>query len=220
MTMKGAPHLVIGNKNYSSWSLRPWIAMRVAGIEFTEEVIALDQPDTKARIAAHSPAGLVPLLRHGTIAVWESLAILEYLAEVYRDARLWPAAPAARAAARAVASEMHAGFQALRKHCPMNMRRARAAIDPPPEVHADMRRIEAIWRSCREGHGADGPFLFGRFTAADAMFAPVVNRFEVYALPVSQASRDYMDAVMALPAWKTWKAAAEAETWVIPKYEA
>jgi len=213
------PHLVIGNKNYSSWSLRPWIAMRVSGIEFSEEVIALDQPDTKGRIAARSPAGRVPVLIHGEIVVWESLAILEYLAEVFRDARLWPAAPAARAMARAVASEMHAGFQALRKHCPMNMRRPRAALDLPPEVEADVRRIEEIWRSCREGHGADGPFLFGRFTAADAMFAPVVSRFEVYAVPVSQASRDYMAAVMALPAWKAWKAAGAAETWVIPADE-
>lgn len=214
------PHLVIGTRNYSSWSLRPWIAMRVAGIEFTEEVIVLDQPDTRERIAARSPAGTVPVLLHGEIVVWESLAILEYLAEVYRDARLWPADPARRAMARAVASEMHAGFQALRSRCPMNMRRPRAALDLTPAVEADMRRIEDIWRSCREGRGADGPFLFGRFTAADAMFAPVVNRFEVYALPVSQASRDYMDAVMALPAWKAWKAAAEAESGIIAKYEA
>lgn len=214
------PHLVIGNRNYSSWSLRPWIAMRVSGIEFTEEVIALDQPDTKARIAARSPAGRVPVLLHGEIVVWESLAILEYLAEVYRDARLWPAAPAARAMARAVASEMHAGFQALRKHCPMNMRRPKAALELPPAVQADVRRIEDIWRTCREVHGADGPFLFGRFTAADAMFAPVVNRFEVYAVPVSQPSRDYMAAVMALPAWRIWKTSAEAETWVIPADEA
>ena len=209
------PHLVIGNKNYSSWSLRPWIAMRVAGIEFSEEVIVLDQPDTKARILAHGSAARVPILRHGEIVVWESLAILEYLAEVYRDARLWPAAPAARALARAVSSEMHAGFQALRKHCPMNMRRAKAALDLPPEVQADVRRIEDLWRTCRDGHGSDGPFLFGRFTNADAMFAPVVNRFEIYAVPVSPATRDYMEAVMALPAWAVWKQAAVEEPWVI-----
>lgn len=213
------PHLIIGNRNYSSWSLRPWIAMRVSGIEFSEEVIALDQPDTKARIAAHSPAARVPVLHHGDIVVWESLAILEYLAEVYRDARLWPAAPAARAMARAVASEMHSGFQALRKHCPMNMRRPKAAIELPPGVQGDVRRIEELWRTCREGHGTDGPFLFGRFTAADAMFAPVISRFETYAVPVSQPSLDYMAAVTALPAWKAWKAAAEAETWVIPADE-
>ena len=209
------PHLVIGNKNYSSWSMRPWIAMRVAGIEFTEEVIPLDQPDTKARIAAHSPGGRVPVLRHGEVTVWESLAILEYLAEVYRDARLWPAAPDARALARAVSSEMHAGFQTLRKHCPMNMRRAKAAIDLPPAVQAEVARIEGIWRTCREAHGGDGPFLFGRFTNADAMFAPVVNRFEVYAVPVSEATRGYMDAVMALPAWAAWKQAAVEEPWII-----
>jgi glutathione S-transferase len=214
------PHLVLGNKNYSSWSMRPWIAMRVAGIEFTDEVIPLDQPETKQKIAAHSGAGRVPVLHHGEITVWESLAILEYLAETWPDAQLWPAAAGARAMARAAASEMHAGFQALRKHCPMNMRRARAPIELPPEVMADVRRIEDIWRTCRDTHGGDGPFLFGRFSNADAMFAPVVNRFEVYAIEVSQASRAYMEAVMALPAWQSWKAAGEAEPWVIAADEA
>lgn len=214
------PHLIVANKNYSSWSLRPWIAMRVAGIEFTEEVIPLDQPDTKARIAAHSAAGRVPVLRHGDIVVWESLAILEYLAETWPDAGLWPSDRAACAMARSVASEMHAGFLALRARCPMNMRRKRAAIELSPQVEADVRRIEEIWASCRKAHPAEGPFLFGRFTAADAMFAPVVNRFDVYAIPVSRGSRDYMEAVMALPAWQAWKAAGEAETWVIPADEA
>ena len=214
------PHLVIGNRNYSSWSMRPWFAMRVAGIEFTEDVIPLDQPETKRKIAAHSGAGRVPVLHHGEVTVWESLAILEYLAETWPDAQLWPAAAGARAMARAAASEMHAGFQALRKHCPMNMRRARAAIELPPEVTADVRRIEELWRTCRDGHGGDGPFLFGRFTNADAMFAPVVNRFEVYAIAVSEPSRAYMNAVMALPAWANWMAAARAEPWVIAADEA
>jgi glutathione S-transferase len=213
------PHLVIGNKNYSSWSLRPWIAMTVAGIDFTEEVIPLDQPDTKTRITAHSRAGRVPVLHHGAVTAWESLAILEYLAEAYPEARLWPSAMAHRAMARAVASEMHAGFQGLRAHCPMNMRRAKSRIEPPPDVAADVGRIEEIWRSCREAHVQEGPFLFGRFTAADAMFAPVVNRFEVYDIAVSPDSRDYMAAVMALPAWQRWKSAAEAEPWVIAAEE-
>jgi glutathione S-transferase len=213
------PHLVIGNKNYSSWSLRPWIAMTVAGIDFTEEVIALDLPDTKARIAAHSPAGRVPVLRHGNLTVWESLAILEYAAETWPDARLWPAAPAMRAMARAVASEMHAGFQRLREHCPMNMRRARAPIELPPGVLADVGRIEEIWRSCRDAQSENGPFLFGRFSNADAMYAPVVSRFEVYAVPVAKESRIYMEAVMALPAWQAWKQAASAEPWIIPAEE-
>ena len=219
MTKNKTPHLVIGNRNYSSWSLRPWIAMRVAGIEFSEEMIPLDQPETKGRIAAHSPAGRVPVLHHGDLTVWESLAILEYVAETWPDAQLWPAAPAARALARAVASEMHAGFHALRAHCPMNMRRKRAAIELTPAVGEDVRRIEDIWRTCREAHGQARPFLFGRFTAADAMYAPVVNRFEVYAVPVSKQSRSYMDAVMALPAWRTWTRGAEAETFVIPADE-
>jgi len=214
------PHLVIGNRTYSSWSLRPWFAMQVAGIEFTDEVIPLDEPETKQKIAAHSGAGRVPVLHHGNVTVWESLAILEYLAETWPDAQLWPAAPGARAMARAAAAEMHAGFQALRKHCPMNMRRARAPIELPPEVTADVRRIEELWRTCREVHGGDGPFLFGRFTNADAMFAPVVNRFEVYAIEVSEHSKAYMNAVMALPAWQSWKAAAQAEPWVIAADEA
>lgn len=213
------PHLVIGNKNYSSWSLRPWIAMTVAGITFTEDVIALDQPDTKPRIAAHSRAGRVPVLHHGGITVWESLAILEYLAESYPGARLWPSAIARRAMARAVASEMHAGFPRLRSHCPMNMRRAKGRIELPPDVAADVARIEEIWRNCREAGGEGGPFLFGRFTAADAMFAPVVSRFEVYDLAVSPDARGYMEAVMALPAWQSWKSAAEAEPWVIAAEE-
>jgi glutathione S-transferase len=167
----------------------------------------------------------VPVLRHGDVTVWESLAILEYLAETWPEAQLWPAHPGARAMARAVASEMHAGFQHLRARCPMNMRRAKARIDLPPEVEANVRRIEEIWRICREGHGREGngkegPFLFGRFTAADAMFAPVVNRFEVYGVPVSRETRDYMETVMALPAWAAWKTAAEAESWVIASDEA
>ncbi len=213
------PHLVISNKNYSSWSLRPWIAMRVAGIEFSEEVIALDHPDTKARIAAHGLGRKVPVLHHGEMTVWESLAILEYLAETWPDAQLWPADPGLRAMARAAASEMHAGFQALRSRCPMNMRRKTGAIDLPPAVHADVRRIEELWQACREAHRAAGPFLFGRFTAADAMFAPVVNRFEVYDIQVSAATRGYMEAMTALPAWQTWRKAAEAEEWVIPADE-
>lgn len=214
------PHLVVANKNYSSWSLRPWIAMTVAGIPFTEEVIPLDRPDTKERIAAHSRAGRLPVLRHGKITVWESLAILEYLAETYPEAGLWPRTRAARAFARSVASEMHAGFQALRSACPMNMRRPKRRLELPPAAVVDVRRIEDIWRTCRDAHGRGGPFLFGRFTAADAMYAPVVNRLDVYDVPVSAASRAYMEAVQALPAWQTWHAAAVAEPWIIAAYEA
>jgi len=214
------PHLVIGNKNYSSWSFRPWLAMKVAGIPFTEELVPLDQPGTKAAILKHSAAGRVPVLRHGTTTVWESLAILEYLAEAFPDAALWPRTKAARAAARSASSEMHAGFSALRSSCPMNMRRPRKRPDLSDGVKADVARIDALWRDCRKAYGRGGKFLFGRFTNADAMYAPVVNRFDVYDLPVSKEARAYMEAIMALPAWGEWKRAGEAEPWVIAADEA
>ncbi len=214
------PHLIIGNKNYSSWSFRPWIAMKVSGVPFTEEVIPLDQPSTKKAILSHSGAGRVPVLRHGKTTVWESLAILEYLAEMFPDANLWPRSKRARAVARAISSEMHAGFMALRSACPMNMRRPRRKVELSDQVKADVARIEALWKSCREAYGRGGKFLFGKFSNADAMYAPVVNRFEVYELPTSKHTRAYMEAVMALPAWAEWKRAGEAEPWVIEADEA
>lgn len=193
MTLK----LIIGNKNYSSWSLRPWIAMKVAGITFEEEVISLDAKDFKARVTKFSGTGKVPALSDGNVQVWESLAILEYLAEKYPDARLWPADPAARSLARAIAAEMHAGFVPLRRHLPMNMWRPVTARQLTPEVESNVRRIEAIWTECRTRYGAGGAFLFGSFGAADAMYAPVVSRFHTYAVEVGAAARTYMDAVMA-----------------------
>src|SRR5882672_9185327 len=173
--------LVIGNKNYSSWSFRPWIAMEVAGIPFEEEVISLDAKDFKARVTRISGTGKVPALaddqgRDGQVQVWESLAILEYLAEKFPNARLWPADPAARAHARAVAAEMHAGFVPLRRLLPMNMWRPVQRREPTPEAQPNVRRIEAMWTDCRTRYGAAGPFLFGAFGAADAMYAPVVSR--------------------------------------------
>jgi len=208
--------LVIGNKNYSSWSFRPWIAMKVAGIAFEEEVISLDAADFKSRVTMISGTGKVPALADGGVHVWESLAILEYLDEKYPHAQLWPADPAARAHARAIAAEMHAGFVPLRRHLPMNMWRPVIRRELPPEVQSNVRRIEAIWTDCRARHGADGDFLFGRFGAADAMYAPVVSRFHTYAVEVGKPSRAYMDAVMALPAWREWKEAALKEPWVLP----
>lgn len=213
-------HLVIGNKNYSSWSFRPWIAMRAAGILFTEEVIALDQPDTRDLIRAHGGSLRVPVLHHGELVIWESLAIIEYLAEAFPDAMLWPESRDARALARSVANEMHAGFTALRAACPMNMRREKKRLAISAEAQADARRIEDLWKLCRDRYGAAGPFLFGRFSAADAMYAPVVNRFDVYDIPVSRESRAYMEAIRALPAWVEWEAAGKAETWIIPHDEA
>ena len=211
--------LVIGNKNYSSWSMRPWIAMKVAGIAFEEVLISLNAPDFKERVSKISGTGKVPVLIDGGVHVWESLAILEHLAERFPDACLWPANPAARGRARAIASEMHAGFQPLRRALPMNMWRPviRRALDD--EAAASARRIDAIWRECRESHGAGGPFLFGRFGAADAMYAPVVARFHTYDVDVGEASRAYMAAVMALPAWSEWTAAARTEPWVLPHDE-
>jgi glutathione S-transferase len=211
--------LVIGNKNYSSWSFRPWIAMKVAGIAFEEEVISLDAADFKSRVTMISGTGKVPALADGGVHVWESLAILEYLDEKYPHAQLWPADPAARAHARAIAAEMHAGFVPLRRHLPMNMWRPVIRRELPPEVQSNVRRIEAIWTDCRARHGADGDFLFGRFGAADAMYAPVVSRFHTYAVEVGPVARAYMDAVMAQPAWREWRTAALAEPWVLPEDE-
>ena len=212
-----ALHLIIGNKNYSSWSFRPWLALKVAGIAFDETVISLEAKDFKARVTALSGAGRVPVLLDGDVRIWESLAILEYLAEKFPAAGLWPKDVAARAHARAVASEMHAGFLPLRRHLPMNVARpvkSRALDDGAP---ADVARIDAIWSECRAKFG--GPFLFGPFGAADAMYGPVVWRFHTYAVEVGAAARDYMRAVMGLPAWAEWRDAARRETWVLPHDE-
>ena len=211
--------LVIGNKNYSSWSLRPWIAMKVAGIAFEEEVISLDAADFKPRVSKVSGTGKVPALIDGDVRVWESLAILEYLAEKFPPARLWPDDPAARAHARAIAAEMHAGFVPLRRHLPMNMWRPVIRRAPTPEAEANVRRIDAMWTDCRMRHGRDGDFLFGSFGAADAMYAPVVSRFHTYAVEVGPTARAYMDAIMALPAWREWRTAALAEPWMLPEDE-
>jgi glutathione S-transferase len=207
--------LVIGNKNYSSWSLRPWIAMKAAGIDFEEKLIPLYEPGSREQILQFSPAGKVPILIDGATRVWESLAILEYLAEKFPAAKLWPAAPEARAMARAAASEMHAGFAALRRHCTMNLWLPPKPRPQPDEVMTEVARIEALWRDCRARFGGSGPFLFGAFGAADAMYAPVVARFHNYGLPVGKETRAYMQAVMDLPAWNAWRAAAFKEPWVM-----
>jgi len=214
-----ALHLVIGNKNYSSWSFRPWLAMKVAGIAFDETVVSLEAADFKARIMALSGAGKVPVLIDGEIRVWESLAILEYLAEKFPQAALWPKDAAARAHARAIASEMHAGFQALRNLLPMNIWRPIKLRPLDDGSKANAERIDAIWRDCRARYAAAGPFLFGAFGAADAMYAPVIWRFHTYAVEVSAPARAYMDAMMALPAWREWRDAARREIWVLPHDE-
>ena len=211
--------LVIGNKNYSSWSFRPWIAMKVCGIAFDEVVISLNADDFKSRVSKISGTGKVPALDDSGVHVWESLAILEYLAEKFPVAKLWPADPVARAHARTISSEMHAGFVPLRRACPMNMWRPVKKRELNDETLANVRRIEAIWGECRTRYGAGGPFLFGAFGAADAMYAPVVARFHTYDVEVGAAARAYMAAVMALPAWAEWAAAARKEPWVLPEDE-
>lgn len=207
--------LILGNKNYSSWSLRPWIAMRHAGIAFDEEVIPLYEPGSSEKVLKFSPTGKVPVLIDGDMVVWETIAILDHLAEKFPKAQLWPADPKARAHARAVSAEMHAGFAPLRRHCPMNMRRVQKKRELTAEVAADVRRIEQIWTECRERFGAGGPFLFGAFSNADAMYAPVVSRFFSYAIGVGAAAESYMGSVMALPAFREWRDAGVAEPWVM-----
>ncbi|MDX9707030.1 MAG: glutathione S-transferase family protein [Azospira sp.] len=201
--------LVIGDRNFSSWSLRPWLALSVAGIDFTEVNVRLGRAETKAEILRHSPSGKVPCLIDGDIVVWDSLAICEYAAEL--APALWPAGTAARAEARAVSAEMHAGFAALRQNMPMNVCAAKPGEGRTPEVEADIARILAIWQACRARHGAGGPFLFGTFSIADAMYAPVVWRFTTYAVEVTPVVRAWMDAMLALPAMRQWQASAVAE---------
>jgi glutathione S-transferase len=208
--------LIIGNKNYSSWSLRPWIAMRNAGIAFEEELVPLYEPGSREKVLKYSPTGLVPCLVDGDLAVWETLAILDYLADKFPEKKLWPQDLKARGYARAISSEMHAGFAPLRQHCPMNMRRDRSKPrELTPQVKANVDRIDALWTEARSRFGKSGPFLFGTFSNADAMYAPVVSRFASYGIPVSPASQAYLSAVMGLPAWKEWEAAARVEPMVM-----
>jgi glutathione S-transferase len=211
--------LVIGNKNYSSWSLRPWLLMREAGLPFEEIRIPLRTPGTAARIREHSPAGRVPVLHDGAVTVWDSLAIAEYLAERHPDLALWPADTAARSHARAVSAEMHSGFQALRTHMPMHCRASFPGAGRTAEALADIARITALWRDCRSRFGAAGELLLGAFSIADAMYAPVVLRLRTYGVELDPVCRAYSDAVLALPALRRWLAEAQAETEVIPEYE-
>lgn len=201
--------LVIGNKNLSSWSLRPWLALRVAGLPFAEINICLGQPGTRAEIHYHSPSGKVPCLIDGEIVVWDSLAICEYAAEL--KPALWPADRAARAEARAVSAEMHSGFAALRQNMPMNVCATLPGAGRTPEAEADIARIVALWESCRARHAAAGPFLFGSFSIADAMYAPVVWRFNTYAVDLPPLARGWLDTMLALPAMREWQAGAAAE---------
>lgn len=215
--------LVVANKLYSSWSLRPWLLMRALGIPFEDETIPMYQQDSKARMLAKGPAGKCPVLIDGDVTVWESLAIIEYLAEKCPDKAVWPRDRHARAHARSASNEMHAGFQPLRQKCPMNLRARFAFKDRGPEVVESVARVEALWREARTSFGSrvPEPFLYGAFSAADAMFAPVVVRLDGYQIPVAADTRTYMDAILNHPAFVAWRtdALAEPSAWDVPHYE-
>jgi glutathione S-transferase len=211
--------LLIGNKNYSSWSLRPWLALRQSGLDFAEERLPLQSPGFAAAVAAWSPAARVPVLRHGEVAVWDSLAICEYLADRFPERGLWPRDPQERAHARAISAEMHSGFQSLRSQMPMNVRAKGRKVPATPELAADIARISAIWRGCRERTGSRGPFLFGEFSIADAMYAPVAFRFATYGVALGAAEQAYAEALRATPALREWADAAARESETIATYE-
>jgi glutathione S-transferase len=207
--------LLIGNRKYSSWSLRPWIVLKQAGLTFEEKLVRLHQPDTTAKIKKYSPSGKVPFLKHGKVEVWESLAICEYLAEAFPKAGLWPKDKAARARARAVANEMHGGFADLRRYLPMDVNRR---IDEPARaaaVKGEIDRIAEIWSQCRRKFGKGGPFLFGKFSIADGMYAPVVTRFVTYGVKLPPVAAAYVRTMINLPAMQEWIAAADKESWLI-----
>jgi glutathione S-transferase len=212
-------HLVIANKAYSSWSLRPWIAMKANGLVFRETVICLDQPDTATKIKAHSPSGKVPLLKHGDVVVWESIAILDYLSEAFPERRWWPKDAGARARARAISAEMHGGFTNLRSNMPMNVRKSLPGVGRNEAVDKDIARIAEIWRDTRAEFGAGGAFLFGAFSNADAMYAPIVTRFKTYGVTLDPVCQAYADAMLTHPAMREWYISAAGEPWVIAKYE-
>ncbi|NQW00832.1 MAG: glutathione S-transferase family protein [Rhodospirillales bacterium] len=207
--------LVIGTKNYSSWSLRSWLALKRCAVAFDETLIDLAAADRRGKILGYSKAGLVPVLIHDRLIIWETMAICEYLAERFPDAGLWPGEPAARAVCRAVANEMHAGFASLRTHMPMDIRNSYPGVGLGRGVQADIDRIVDIWHDCRQQYGQSGPYLFGGFTIADAMFAPVVARFKTYGVDLPEQAVSYCNHVWECPDMIEWRAAAAAETSVV-----
>ncbi len=207
--------ITIGNKNYSSWSLRGWLAVKLTGAAFEEEVVPLDLPESKKRLRAAGPSGQVPVLKDGALTVWDSLAIGEYLADRFPESGLWPSNIGARAVARAVTCEMHAGFAALREHMPMDLRSRYPGYGRGPGVAEDIARVLAIWEDCRARFGQGGDYLFGDFCLADAAFAPVVTRFVTYEVALAGPAAAYRDAVLAWPAIQEWTVAARDEPWVI-----
>jgi glutathione S-transferase len=212
--------LVIGNRNYSSWSLRAWLALEQTKLPFHQEIIWFDEDGDRSRRLGFSPTGRVPVLLDGDLAIWDSLAIGEYLAELAPDAGLWPEAPAARARARSLCAEMHSGFAALREGMPMNVRGRATARTPDPAVAKDIDRVTAMWSETRREFGQGGPLLFGARCLADAFYAPVASRFRTYAVPLSGPAAAYTEAVLDLPAMRTWAAEAESEGRSLPGYDA
>jgi glutathione S-transferase len=212
--------LVIGNKNYSSWSMRPWLALRANNIPFEEVFIPLytDQAD-KDRILSVSDSGKVPALIDGNVTVWDSLAIIEYLAEKFPETKLWPEDRARRAHARSISAEMHSGFMPLRNECGMNLHRPVGAVKLSEDALANVARVQEIWADCYRRYGSGGPFLFGAFGGADAMFAPVVHRFRTYAIEVKGDARRYFEAMQANAAFQQWTQEGLAETIRIERFE-
>lgn len=211
--------LVIGNKNYSSWSLRPWLMIEHFAIPCEEVRIPLYRPESRDEILKYSPSGHVPVLIDGDVAVWDSLAICEYVAELPEARGAWPEDRARRAHARSVAAEMHSGFGALRNAMHMNVRACDRQVPVTPEVTEDIARIRTIWSSCRAAAAGDGPWLFGSFSIADAMFGPVAFRFRTYGVACDGAAAEYLATLLAHPAMQRWSAAAESETEVIESSE-
>jgi glutathione S-transferase len=211
--------LIIANRNYSSWSLRAWLALEATGESYDEVMIPLGRPDTADEILRWSPTGRVPALHDGEIVLWDSMAISEHLAESFPNAGLWPTDPHSRAVARSVVSEMHSGFVAVRKHMPMNLRASYPGEGRGPGVDEDIARINAIWEECRENFGAGGNLLFGKFSIADAFYAPIVSRFLTYGVSPGGIAGEYMDAVWALPAMRDWAEKARAEPWKVERYD-
>lgn len=212
--------LVIANKLYSSWSMRPWLVLSAFEIPFDEIIIPLRQPESRARVLEFSPSGKVPALVSGDQTIWESMAIIETLAERFPQHAIWPKDATARAHARSISNEMHGGFQTLRQACPINLGARYAAPAMTDPLKANIDRIETIWREALFKYSRGGPFLYGAFSAADAMYAPVVTRLDTYTLPVSAEARRYMDAILAHPSVAAWRDAALEEPWTIADYDA
>ena len=211
--------LYIGNRNYSSWSLRPYMALAMGGIEFETKLIRFGEPEFSRRVKRISEAGLVPILVHGDVTVWDTLAILEFAAETWPGKKLWPSNKRARAMARSASAEMHSGFRNLRNACPMNIRRPKKPVPLNDGILREVARLESLWAQARNEFGKGGPFLFGKFCIADAMFTPVVSRLETFDFKVKPETRAYMDAVLDTTAFREWQRLALKEKWIVPEDE-